>query len=708
MNNFLEHNYNNDEIKNLIYLIDLNNDSLISYEEFQDFFIPLIKYTEEVYINNNNFDFNDNINDNENDLYNSNNYDNNIEKNDNDIVNYEKSGKYRANNSKEKYGSNANSDYFNKEKYSEKKYNSTFSQKPFNMENISYNNCNKTLKMDKNKNYINYNDYKDYPDFKDKNYNSMNNLFCNKNYLNKYNQEENQLKISQDEEGEEKYNNNKNNNNNSFNDNNNNYELDMDNDYDDYCNFYRKTQQLLTSSKKNNRTNSREKLINILQKTPNFTFQQTTEKKKENDSKDNNENLDKNIKNENKKNNAYNNIKNDNDYIINIIDKNNKLNENNNNNLNINRTQVQYVPINKINNILKIEKNVSISLLDKNKDKNKNKKNNDNSIKKEDNKININNFTCGGINESEKDNSSSKKNNISNHNESYTLSNDKNKIIKNINISHTHSNTDNNDINNNNNDIEENKNIILDSFSDRINKETLSKKMKEYNNTSLNNFIKYIQFIVKNEKKTIDSKDKLSLREDTTLKDLFCIFDFNKKNKISKREFKAVCKKILGLYPTSDQIILVYKRYDKDKDDYLNMKEFLGLIKPMKEEYTSFLFNKKNNDIKKNWYQQLNMKSKKLLVEVVKNIIEDEGNYYKYKDDMINQKLFELKDFWVSIVKYLNNNKGLDKIEMGQLLMNNGLSLSQYDIDILFNKMDYDEDQVMSYEDLTEEFVNYY
>ena len=219
--------------------------------------------------------------------------------------------------------------------------------------------------------------------------------------------------------------------------------------------------------------------------------------------------------------------------------------------------------------------------------------------------------------------------------------------------------------------------------------------------------MKFIQVIVKNEKKTIDCKDKLCLREDITLKDLFCIFDYNKKNNISKREFKSVCKKLLGLYPTSDQIVLVFKRYDKNKDDNLNIKEFLGMIKPIKEEYASFLFNKKNNNQKLD-YQQLSMKSKKLLVEVVKNIIEDEGNYYKFKDDMINQNLLDLKELWEILFKYSNNNKGLDKLEIKNLLMNNGFSLSQYDLDILFNKMDYDDDQILSYQDLTEEFDNYY
>ena len=47
LNHFLEHKYNSEEVKNIIYLIDKNNDKLISYEEFQDFLIPLLQYNDE-------------------------------------------------------------------------------------------------------------------------------------------------------------------------------------------------------------------------------------------------------------------------------------------------------------------------------------------------------------------------------------------------------------------------------------------------------------------------------------------------------------------------------------------------------------------------------------------------------------------------------------------------------------------------------------
>ena len=708
MTHFLEHNYDGEDIKHLIYIIDLNNDLLISYEEFQDFFIPLIKYTEEININDNDYDeIKENQKEEEINAYDSKDYnylDNNYEeKNEIDLVNYEKSGKNFYNKGKKgNNGNNSNSLFHISD--NNKNYYNSFNQ---NIKNKVI--PNNTIKFEKRNN-----NYNQCIDCKDKYFNSMNDLNYNKYKFNNYNQnqEDYNLKDSQEEEKNENENYNKNENISNNNDNdNNNFETDIDNDYDEYCNFFRKTQKLLSSSKKNGDYKSHS-LINI-QKTPDFKNKELSDKKNENEVYNFNDNQ--KVFNQKygnvDKNKAYNNIKKDNDYIVNIIDDNNIRENKKYNSLNINHIEVQYIPKNKNGNNLKIEKKEDINL---DKDNNNYQKNNSDSIKKEDNKININNFTCGGINESEKGSSSKKKINLSNHNnnnnESYSLSNENNKISKNINISNTHSNSNN--YNNYNYDLEDN-NKVLDSFSDRIYKENLNKKLKEkennnVNNTSIINFIKYIQFIVKNEKKTIGNKDKLCLREDISLKDLFFIFDYNEKNNISKNEFKVVCKKIFGLYPTSDQIILVFKRYDKNKDDNLNLTEFLGMIKPIKQEYTSFLFNKKNNANRKLGYQQLSMKSKKLLVEVVKNIIEDEGNYYKFKDDMINQNLFDLKELWENLNKYLNDNKGIDKLEMKRLLIDNGISLSQYDLDILFNKLDYDNDQIISYEDLTEEFINYY
>ena len=532
---FLEHHYSNEEIKNLIYLFDMDNDNLISYDEFQDFFIPLLQYNEEIDINKKEEIYNNEIN---------------VENN--DIVNFEKSGKRIINKNTVNNNLNNNENNNNNEEIE-------------NKEEINENN-NDNIQIENNENIDMNEDEQKNNEIIENNHN-INNL-----------EDDKKLNISKEEEK------------------NDNYEINLSSDdYDNYCNFYRKTRQILSSSSKKNEIND------------------------------------------------------------------NKNSENENPNFN------------------KI-KNIDIPVSEKEKELN-----------------NINNFTCREKTESEKGNSSPKKiilNINSNDLENYSLSNDYNNNI----ISKDNTN---------------NKNILSDcnilssnNEFNNISKEHKSEinKSKENINKSISNFIKYIQFLLIKEKHTLDLKDNLSLREDISLKNLFCIFDYNKKNKISKKEFKVVCKKIFGLYPTSDQINLVYKRYDKDKDNNLNIKEFLNMIKPIKEEYVCLLFNKEKNENDNN----INMKSKKMFSDVIRAVIEDEGNYYKFKYDLENKNLFELNEFWNEIKNYFSNENGIDKLELNKLINDFGCNLNQYDIDIIFNKIDYDKDDIISYDDLTQEFLYYY
>ena len=693
LNYFLDQKYNKDEIKHLIYFIDLNNDSLISYEEFQELFTPINKYPQGFNLNNN---FNYNINNNRFNKYNSyNNYltENKYEqKYDNGLTNNRNVGRYRNNDNfignKKKWNSLNNSKYF--------------SHTPNNKENIPFN---KSLNIIPENDYynqiINYNYYKDYDDYINKIFNNKQNNENNNNYLNENNINKPQYE-NNNNNNEENYKQDYNNENN----NNNYYENENEDDYNNnngYYNFYIKTKEKFNSPleyNNNNDINFPKTPIKTLQNKINFNSNEPKiDINRKNSSieipsyKDYNKRLEK----FNKKNShSCKNIKKNKNFITYVLNNNNNIENNNNNNfnnkLNIIHSEMQYLDGVKIDDDIENQKNDNINSLDQNKRNVNNLNYNYHLI--DYNRINIKDYG----------NRKPNANNINiydNNNYHHLLPNEKNNNIRNMDFNNNHNFIQNNDLE------EEDNNKINDSYSDRLDRETLNKKLKEYNNSSLKYFVKYIQFLVAKEKKTIDSKDKLCLREDITLKGLFYIFDYNKKNCVSKNEFKSVCRKLFGLYPTSDQIFLVFKRYDKNKDNNLNLRDFLGMIKPLKEEYASFLFNKKSNESRNGGYQKLSSKSKKLLIEVVRGIIEDEGDYYKFKEDIINKNLFDLNELWDIIYKYSNNNRGLSKMEMSKLLMNNGITLTQYDLDIIYNKLDYDDDQIISYQDLTQEFVNY-
>ena len=162
----------------------------------------------------------------------------------------------------------------------------------------------------------------------------------------------------------------------------------------------------------------------------------------------------------------------------------------------------------------------------------------------------------------------------------------------------------------------------------------------EYNfssKTSINIFLDYIDNILKLESTCLILKESLALREDITFKELFCLFDYHKNKNISVHEFKKVCKNILGLYPTTDQVTLIFKRYDMNKDEKLDLKEFLNMISPIKKEYLSILFGDKR--IQKPFRSELSDKSKKIIENLTKAIILNETNYYEIKEKMrINNK----------------------------------------------------------------------
>ena len=204
---FLEHHYSNEEIKNLIYLFDMDNDNLISYDEFQDFFIPLLQYNEEIDINKKEKIYNNEIN---------------VENN--DIVNFEKSGKCIINKNTVNNNLNNNENNNNNEEIE-------------NKEEINENN-NDNIQIENNENIDMNEDEQKNNEIIENNHN-INNL-----------EDDKKLNISKEEEK------------------NDNYEINLSSDdYDNYCNFYRKTRQILSSSSKKNEINDNKNSEN---ENPNF------------------------------------------------------------------------------------------------------------------------------------------------------------------------------------------------------------------------------------------------------------------------------------------------------------------------------------------------------------------------------------------------------------------------------------------------------
>ena len=413
-------------------------------------------------------------------------------------------------------------------------------------------------------------------------------------------------------------------------------------------------------------------------------------------------------------------IKNENDYNINpyknntltepkivnnsISINNEKENEHNNimNNLNSNIfINTNSVNQNKLNN-------ESSYIFDKNKyDSDKFKiKYDENLINEIDEKIKANNIIN---NDNLNDNyfkNTSLENDNNNENIIKVENNFGNKFEENHNLKSINKEKNNSDINHSN---QQNENININSdispskkYSEKNNTSHNSnnnsyqiteneEKFKEYQNFAdifteeekyiINLFIDYIYSVTLLENKAENLRESISLCEDIYLLDIFNKFDQNKNNLISKENFIDICKREYYIFPTENQIKLIFKRYDIDNDCQLNFDEFKNLIKPLKKEYLN-LYDKDEN-INSN----ISFDSKKKIIDFLKTIFENESIIYELKSKLISKKAFNFINLWGLLMKYSQDNTVLNKKEFNYFLENFGCYLTKYELDIIFYKL---------------------
>lgn len=79
-------------------------------------------------------------------------------------------------------------------------------------------------------------------------------------------------------------------------------------------------------------------------------------------------------------------------------------------------------------------------------------------------------------------------------------------------------------------------------------------------------FIGYLKELFIVETSLEENKNELSLKSDYNIEVLFTIFERFNKNYISENDFKEGLNNYFGLFPTFDEIALLFKRYDNEKN----------------------------------------------------------------------------------------------------------------------------------------------
>ena len=654
--NFLQGKFNTMEINRLVYYLDSNNDGLITYDDFHDLLLP-IKGDFENGEYNNKFIFNE--------------Y-------------YEDDINYSLNN--ESYN-NYKNEYISKTSYLDNDFNLSNDRKTYFI-NYKINSRNKIPNIKRNNiKPDNKNLFKSEKDFISYKY-----LNCSAPI---HEQNENfESQINDDESYKNEENNSKNN------------QIKNDNiiNEDDINNI-----------KINNNTDtSRDKNMNLNEKQDQNQEEEINDKNKEEKSE---------VKNKEKEINSENN-----EYSKDEQNKENINNENNNseNDININENNIQNNSNNGIKNTERNEKkediNNDVSLqkfpntFGKNQDNDSSSKNDtkrDNSQNTNENK-NINNIN--------QKNSEKKllKNILSNKNNHKAKKNlNKKNMINNKNIPNIQNQTFHikSKLNLESNDNQYNDIIPINTYDfplmeDR-NIDINIKSNFNFNDftndiDAMSIFFEYINSIIYYENRAEHIKESIALREDLSMKEIFYLFDKDKTKCITINNFQLICKTVFKIFPTIDQIKLVFKRYKHDlniasnninnnPDTALTRNEFMLMLYPKKSQYLSLISKKNKIDKTKS---KLSKKSKNILIELIKCLIIKESKYYKIRCQLEQNSV---EYIWKEIYKYSTYGESINKFQFNQFLEEYGYFFGQKQLDIIFSIFDKDKKDLIKDIDFFEE-----
>jgi len=197
------------------------------------------------------------------------------------------------------------------------------------------------------------------------------------------------------------------------------------------------------------------------------------------------------------------------------------------------------------------------------------------------------------------------------------------------------------------------------------------------------------------------AKNKLALQEDFNTLDCFRCFDLTEKGYIGKLELKDALNDV-DIFPTSNELYLIQKRYNKDQDGLLKYHEFIELLKPKDAVYASLLTGRRPTYAdREDLSLVFTSYTVELLRKVLNKVIENEYHSEKIRQRLSRRPLFDSFEAFEALDK--NNNGSISKNEFRELLADHGFYATQKELQGLVSRYDYNEDGKVSYTEFTKE-----
>ena len=118
-----------------------------------------------------------------------------------------------------------------------------------------------------------------------------------------------------------------------------------------------------------------------------------------------------------------------------------------------------------------------------------------------------------------------------------------------------------------------------------------NKKRIEYENYEQNQFNEFMKKLMAVESQVEDAKISLAMNPDFNCEDAFKLFESNNKDYLDINDIKAGLN-LIGLNPTEKHLNLLMKRFDLQKNGFINYADFFDVVVPFEKNYRTRVENR--------------------------------------------------------------------------------------------------------------------
>ena len=204
--------------------------------------------------------------------------------------------------------------------------------------------------------------------------------------------------------------------------------------------------------------------------------------------------------------------------------------------------------------------------------------------------------------------------------------------------------------------------------------------IEKLNEEKKNLLLDLFKIIVNTEVNTEKKKYVMSLNYQINLSDLFSLFDYSNEDAISIYDIYTVLKNYFNYESNMKNIKLLFLRYDKDKDEKLNYREFCEMILPKKIEFAKMIINHFPDEN----FIKFNDESNQIIFDVIKSLIDAEEEIYQFKIKMNSFQGFSIFECWELLKNKYENL--INRTDIKHFLIENGVTIINDEMEFL---MDY-------------------